>query len=94
MRSPRVRFTLRQIMVTVAVVAVGLSVRLTCQRHAEHRRKFSEYDHASRFMRDTIWLNERRVEVLKQRGVRDPRAAAITKDLEYVRQTAEYFGIA
>ena len=93
MRLPRVRFSVRRIMIAVAVAAVGLSVLLTCRRHAEYRRWFDAYDHDSNFIRKTIWLNEQRVEVLRRRGMRDPReaaeAVAITEDLRKVRRTAE-----
>jgi hypothetical protein len=94
MRLTRVRFTVRRIMIAVAVAAVGLSVLLTCRRHAEYRRWFDVCNHDSKFIRKTIWLNEQRVEVLTRRGVRDPHAAAeaaaITEDLRKVRRTAEH----
>jgi hypothetical protein len=93
MRPPRVRFTVRRMMVVVAVVAVWLSGHLIFQRHAKYRERFSVYDYDSRFIQRTIWLNEQRIEVLKRRGVRDPRAAAeaaaIMNDLPKVKQAAE-----
>src|SRR5436305_5413268 len=93
MRLPRVRFTVRRMMVAVAVVAVWLSVRLTFQRHSKLRERFSAFDHDSRTIKKTIWLNEQRIDVLRRRGVREPRAAAeaaaITEDLPKVRRAAE-----
>jgi hypothetical protein len=80
-------------MVATALVAVCLAVLLMCQRLAEYRRMYSAYDHDSRFIRKTILLNEQRLEVLRGRGVRDPRAAAeavaIMEDLRRVRRSAE-----
>jgi len=93
MRLPRVRFTVRRMMAVAAVVAVWLSVQLTLQRHAKYREILSAYDHDSRFIKRTIWLNEQRIDVLMRRGARDPRAAAeaaaIMKDLLKVKQAAE-----
>src|SRR4051794_38594893 len=90
----RVRFTVRRMMVAVAVVAVWLSVHLTLQRHAEYRESFRALDHDSRAIKKTIWLNEQRIDVLRRRGMRDPRAAAeaaaITEDLPKVRRAAEH----
>ena len=59
MRLPRM--TTRRWMVAVAIVAMLLSVLLTYQRYATSRRMFLAYDHDSRFIRQTIWLNEQRV---------------------------------
>src|ERR1700722_18252183 len=94
MRLPRARFTVRQIMIAVGVLAVGLSVLLTCRRHAEYRRRFDEYDHESNFWRKIFWLNEKRVEVLTRRGVWNrpaaAEAAAITEELRKFRPAAEH----
>ena len=94
MRRPRVRFTVRRMMAATAVVAVGLAALLTFGRLDEARRKFHAYDHDARFIRKTIWLNEKRIEVLRSRGARDPRAAAeaavLTAELRGVRRTAEH----
>ena len=68
MRQPRVRFTVRRMMVATAVVGVGLAAMLTFRRLDETRRKFHAYDHDARFLRKTIWLNEKRIEVLRSRA--------------------------
>jgi hypothetical protein len=61
------------------------------QRHAKYRERFSAFDHDSRAIKKTIWLNEQRIDVLKRRGMRDPRAAteaaAITEDLPKGRRS-------
>jgi hypothetical protein len=95
---PRARFKVWQIMVAVAVVAVSLwvyhSILLMSQRHAQYRRKFEVYDHGSHFVRDTIWLNEKRIVVLRSRSDRDSRAAAeayvSTECLKYLGQVAAF----
>jgi hypothetical protein len=93
MRLPPVGFKVRQMMIAIALVAVCLAILLMCQRLAGYRRMYSAYDHDSRFIRKTIWLNEERIRVLRSRGVRDQRAAAeavaIMEDLRTIRQSAE-----
>jgi hypothetical protein len=78
--------------IAVAVVAVSLGVLLTFERHASYLRLFKAYDHDSRMIRKTIWLNEKRIEVLRGRAAWDSRAeaeaAAISKDLQLLRQSA------
>ena len=82
------RMTTRRWMVAVAVVAVLLSILFTIERYATYRRMFLAYDHDSRSIRKTIWLNERRVEVLRGRAARDPKAAAISEVLRTLRRSA------
>jgi hypothetical protein len=84
---------MRHMMVAVAVVAVCLSATLAYQRHAKYRRMFLAYEHESRFIRDTILLNERRLDVLRRRGVLDSKeaaeAASIPEVLPQVRRAAQ-----
>ena len=63
----------------MAIVAMLLSVLFTFQRYATYRRMFLAYDHDSRFIRQTIWLNEQRVAVLRGRGMRLRRTVTVTE---------------
>jgi hypothetical protein len=94
MRFPRLQFTVRWMMVAVAVVAVCFWVLLIYQRQAEYRKRLSVYDDEARWWRSMIWLNEMRADVLRRRGVYDRRAAAeaaaITEDLERLRPHAAH----
>jgi hypothetical protein len=86
------RMTTRRWMAWVVVAALGLSLILTFQRFAEYRRMFKAYDHDLRFIRQTIRLNEQRVEALRGRGSRDPQAAAeaaaLSEGITKLRQSA------
>jgi hypothetical protein len=81
-------------MVVTAVVAVWLWVLFTCHRHAEYQKLLNIHIDGLRRAEGIVTVNEPRVDLLRRRGIRDPRATAeatvTTEMLKYMRQLAVY----
>ena len=94
MRLPRVRFTVRLLMIVTAVVAVWFWVLFTCQRHARYQTLLDIHADGVSRAEGSVLVNAPRIDLLRRRGTRDPRAAAeaaeVTETVKYMRQLATH----